>query len=500
MICVTIAQESRRMVLADMLNAAMMGADMLEVRLDAFEHSPNIADMLAAKRVPLLFSCKRTQDGGTWKGTEDERLILLRQAILSKADYVEIEHDIADQIRPFPGSKRVVSYTNLAETPSDIAQIHAAMCGMKPDVIKLVVRARTPEEAWPLVQLLAKSPVPTAIVGLGRPGIMLSLLGTKLGMPWCAAALERGMEAFPGQPTVRDLTEIYRVRDINRQTRFIGVTGLGERESAHAAGVNAACVAAGQNVRALPMQVGNWKLFRKICDLVKVQGVTLEEGRQERAYEMGKFDETAKVPVLAADLLTPKAGEWEATNTLGAALTAAIQATYAIKEPDNPGGVSGRVVMVAGTGPLNRMVAACLKAAGANLIFAGKDRAAAQKFAQQFGGRAIAVEAVYQTLHDVLVVGRDGTLPDADVEIEDSEDEGMAIHPGYLRAGMIVADLTRYPRRSTFLDEAVKRACIAVEPARILAEQAAAQVARVVGEAVDSAAVLEAVRAALPEE
>src|SRR5262249_25286066 len=34
MICITIAQESRTLALADMLNAVQMGADLLEVRLD----------------------------------------------------------------------------------------------------------------------------------------------------------------------------------------------------------------------------------------------------------------------------------------------------------------------------------------------------------------------------------------------------------------------------------------------------------------------------------
>src|SRR5437667_1049514 len=109
MICITIAQESRTLALADMLNAVQMGADLLEVRLDAFEKSPSLTDLISAKRIPLLFSCRRLQDGGYWKGTEDERQMLLRQASLSKADYVELEHDIADLIRPFPPCKRVIS-------------------------------------------------------------------------------------------------------------------------------------------------------------------------------------------------------------------------------------------------------------------------------------------------------------------------------------------------------------------------------------------------------
>src|SRR5262249_5145528 len=171
MICISINQESRRLALVDMLNAARQ-CDLLEVRLDRFDMAPGLSDLLAAKPKPVIMSCRRKQDGGNWASSEDERLALLRQAIVSKADYVEIELDVADQIRPFPPAKRVISYTNLQETPADIADIYAEAQTKKPDVIKLTTLARTPEEAWPLVQLLAKPPVPTVVVGLGKPGVM----------------------------------------------------------------------------------------------------------------------------------------------------------------------------------------------------------------------------------------------------------------------------------------------------------------------------------------
>src|SRR5580700_7861211 len=117
MICISINQESRRMALVDMLNAASQ-CDLLEVRLDRFGKAPELGELLGNKPRPVIMSCRRVRDGGAWDGTEEERLALLRQCIISKADYVEIELDVADQIRPFPPARRVISYTNLTETPS----------------------------------------------------------------------------------------------------------------------------------------------------------------------------------------------------------------------------------------------------------------------------------------------------------------------------------------------------------------------------------------------
>src|SRR5262245_61169793 len=287
MICISIFQESRRFALADMLNAAPQ-CDLLEVRLDRFGKAPDVGELLAHKPRPVIMSCRRERDGGAWHGSEDERLALLRQCIISKADYVEIELDVADQIRKFPPAKRVISYTNLSETPPDIGKIYEEAQNKSPDVIKLTTLARTPEEAWPLVQIVAKQRVPTVVVGLGKPGVMLSVLGRKIGAPWTYAALERGMEAYPGQPTVTDLREVYRYPEIEKSTRLIGVTGFGERDYATVAALNAALAHAKYSARCLPLGVGSVKVFRKVMEAVKLAGVVIDEGHRRELHELAE--------------------------------------------------------------------------------------------------------------------------------------------------------------------------------------------------------------------
>lgn len=479
MICVTIAQEDRNLLLADMLNAAAMGADMVEVRLDTLDKAPKFSDMLEAKRLPILFSCRRPQDGGNWQGTEDERLMILRQAIMSKADYVEMEYDVAEDIRPFPGCKRVVSYTNKEKMPSAISDIYDDMLNLAPDVIKLTVRARTPEEAWPLVQILGKPKVPTVVVGLGRTGAMLAILGKKIGCPWTAAALEKGMEAFPGQPTIQELVDVYRYRDIGKPTRLVGVTGLGEREFLTTGLMNAAFAHLGLPHRVLPLQVGNLKLFRKVIDIVKMQGVTMDDAHYELLHEAATLDETAKVPVQAGDLLMP-AGEqgWTASNAVGRWAVAALEETLRKREPDKENALQGRICMFAGCGPLARMIAGALKAKGALVVFASRDRTEAQRLSQAFGGRQIGWDGIYATIHDVLILCRDKDEDEAD-------EDRLPLHPGYLKSTITVMDLTNIPNRSRFLDEAKLRSCGIVPPASLLLEQVREHVHRIGGKEIE---------------
>ncbi len=462
MICISINQESRRLALADMLNASRQ-CDLLEIRLDRFGMAPGLGELLAAKPKPVIMSCRRPKDGGHWDGSEDERLALLRQSIVSKADYVEIELDVADQIRPFPPSKRVISYTNLQETPADIADIYAAAQTKKPDVIKLMTLARTPEEAWPLVQLLAKPSVPTVVVGLGKPGVMLALLGRKIGAPWTYAALERGMEAWPGQPTVEDLVEVYHYRAFERGTRLIGVTGFGEPEVATVAGLNAALAHLSLPARCLPLGVGSVRLFRKVVEAVKLAGVVIDEENQHTILDIVGQKQASAEQAQAADLILWKDNQWHGYHTGSVAALAALAALLKAKNnADEP--LKGRIVAVVGLNGVARAVASELLRRGANVILVSRQKKPAQELAQTLGCRQALFEALYTTIHDVLVV--------CDVEREPGV-KGIAagLHPGYLRPGMIVMDLTAGVRRSDLLREAQTRGCQVVVPRELLLDR-----------------------------
>ncbi|VTS04596.1 type I 3-dehydroquinate dehydratase [Tuwongella immobilis] len=485
MICISIAQESRRLVLVDILNAVMLGADMVEVRLDCFEKDPNIGELFANKRKPILCSCRRPEDGGNWDGTEEERLMLLRQAIISGADFVEMEADVADQIRPYPGCKRVIAYTNLKETPADLAEIYEGMLQQKPDVVKIVTRARTPEEAWPLVQLIPKATVPTVVFGLGRPGVMLAVLGRRLGAPWTVAALERGMEAYPGQPTIRDLEQIYRYREIGKGTRFVGVTGLAERDFLLTGLLNAAFVELQKPQRCLPLQVGNPKTFRKIIEAVKLQAVVLDESNREGTHAIAAYDDSSRVPVQAADFLAPTADGWVAQNHFGEAAVRAIEASMPPRE-NGESPLRGRMAMLVGDTPTVRMIAPSLKARGASLIFACKQREASARLSQLFGGRQILFDALYTTSHDVLIYPGDPQTEEEDETPQSQSHSRGGIHPGYLRPGMTIFDVSQMPRLTPLLREATQRGCAIVDPKTMLVEYARCMVEQIVGETIAS--------------
>jgi len=146
-----------------------------------------------------------------------------------------------------------------------------------------------------------------------------------------------------------------------------------------------------------------------------------------------------------------------------------------MKERGADGTFRGRSIMLAGCGALTRMAAIPLKARGASLIWASRNREAAKTMSQTFGGRQLLWDAIYATNHDVLVIGRDGDDP-----IDDKNE--MPLHPSYLKSGMTIVDLTASVRPSKFLQEAETRGCGVVTPGRVLIEQVREHVRKFGGE------------------
>jgi 3-dehydroquinate dehydratase/shikimate dehydrogenase len=494
MICISIAQESRRLALVDMHNAADQ-CDLLLVRLDRFDKAADIKELIAHKPKPVIIACRRLQDGGAWEGSEQDRLTLLRQAIISKADYVEIEHDVADQIRPFPGCKRVISYTNLRETPADIADIYNECRQMKPDVIKLTTMTQTPEEAWPLVQILARAGEPTVVVGLGKPGLMLAMLGRKIGAPWVDAALEKGMETYPGQPTVRELEEIYRYREIEKGTRFIGVTAFDESAYATVAALNAAFAHLKLPARCLPLGVGELDVFRKVMNAAKLAAVVVDEAHRSQTLDLADDIEPLAKDAASADLLLHKDGRWHAYNMLSRAAIAALERTLQARHPEDDKPLHGRMVMIVGTNANAATMAFAVKKRGGVPIIAGRDRDAAHALAHEHECRFVQFEALYSTTHEILIVcSEEKTRP------KSGFGEEAGIHPGYLKPSYTVMDLTHVARKSKLLLEAQSRGCPVVTPRQILLDMLLLQLKLISGKDAPREVLADAVNLALGEE
>ena len=127
-ICAVIGRTRHRMIQAEIQEAAKRGAKLLEIRLDYLAKAPDFKRLLENRPCPIIATIRRTEDGGRWKGTEEQRQMLLRQAVVDGFDYVDLEEDIAAKIRRFGKVKRIVSYHNFKEVPADLEEPLSRRC------------------------------------------------------------------------------------------------------------------------------------------------------------------------------------------------------------------------------------------------------------------------------------------------------------------------------------------------------------------------------------
>src|SRR5947209_15913584 len=117
-VLVVIGRTRHKMVVVELQEAVKRGARFVELRLDFLAKAVDFKRLTPLKQCPWVATLRRPADGGRYNGTEQERLTILRQAIASGAfEWVDLETDVADGIKRFGSTKRIVSYHNTAEVP-----------------------------------------------------------------------------------------------------------------------------------------------------------------------------------------------------------------------------------------------------------------------------------------------------------------------------------------------------------------------------------------------
>lgn len=465
MICISVTPESRKLAKVDVLNASRHG-DLIELCLDKLLKQPDIGDIISGFDKPILISCRRRRDGGHWEGSEEDRLQLLRSAIIANPAYIELELDIADQVPRFGDVKRVVSINSISEPLGKVDAIFEQAAQAKADVVKFTWPTRTLDEAWPLLAAVSqKRELPVVGMGLGDSSVTFSLLGRKFGSPWVYAALEKGMEAHEGQKTVWELRESYSWQDVSRSTRFVGIVGMGTAEVAAIRVMNEALRKLKADVRCLPLRIGKLKHVDKMLATLKIRGIIVSPEEVESVYPLIQHHHRTVEETRFADLLLCRDGSWHGHNTLRKAVVGAIQASG--KD------LAKRRVLVIGSSPLGRSVMPVLQEAGAAISFATPDDTAAQEMAEEFDGSFVSWSAMYDTVTEFVVF--------TDDQIPITHEQSRGLNPSLLREHTTVIDISRFPEASPLVEEARARGCTLIEPSDVYVQLLTTQFKAITG-------------------
>lgn len=474
MICVSVTPRSRKLAKADLLNAARH-ADMVELCLDHLVKQPDVGDLISAVGKPVLVSCRRRQDGGEWNGSEDDRLQLLRQAIVAGPAFVELELDVATKIKRYGETKRVVSYTS-PDRPANVVEVYSQAVAADADVVKFSWPTRTLDATRPLLKAVTQRRSPPIVgTGLGRAGLMFSLLGRKYGSPWLYAALEKGMEAYPGQTTIWELNEVYGWREIDAKTRFVGICGFGSPETKTVQALNAALDRLQLNGRCLPLAWGDTARLPTMLRELKIRSLIVSPEMADQVPEIADAAEDAVTGANYCDVLLNRNDRWQAFNTLWRSALGVVQ--RALAERHDPPLAEGREfdrrnILVIGANSTARSIIYGFQRHTGTIDISDPDDPAAAAIAKSFGVRHVPFAAIYQTRADVLV------FTDPAIAVGHRATE---LNPTILSPPRIVVDVSQLPDSSEFLREARERGCRVIEPRAIFVDWIAARFQAIAG-------------------
>jgi len=188
--------------------------DLFEVRLDLVgEGWPQLAQRL---KKPWI-ACNRCADeGGSWKGSDTERMEELLKAVELGADIIDIELATENLGEVVPRIKNraecLLSFHDEVGTPSldKLQAIVQRQLEAGADICKVVTTARRLEDNLTVLRLISDFPKARVVsFAMGLPGSASRILCPLVGGDFIYASIEKGKESAAGQLTVEELRRIY---------------------------------------------------------------------------------------------------------------------------------------------------------------------------------------------------------------------------------------------------------------------------------------------------
>ena len=471
-VLVVIGRTRHKMVMVELQEAVKRGAKFVELRLDFLAKAVDFKRLTPYKQCPWVATLRRPADGGRFGGTEQERQILIRQAIVSAAfEWVDLETDIASAIPRFGPVKRIISYHNLTETPDDLDGIYQRMLKQDGDVYKLAVSAQSPADVVRVLKLQQAAPKPTVAFCMGDIGQPSRFLSLKYGAPFIYAAFNRERGIAPGLPSIEDFRTTYPVRSLKPDTRVFGVVGDPVGHSFGPLLHNHLFQRLKVNAIYLPFRVPRGQLPQAVeaYHHIPVDGYSVTIPHKEAAAQLAKEKEpNVEVTKAANTLVRQASGHFLAANTDYTAAIDSIKAHLAERAKDGPVvQINQLIVLILGAGGAARAIAHALHREGGHLTITGRTFDRAHAVAEEVSCKAIDWHARHSVYFDMLI----NCTP---VGMHPNVDEAP-IHFSVLKPGLTVFDTIYTPETTLLVREARLRGCEVITGVDMFVRQAARQ-------------------------
>jgi 3-dehydroquinate dehydratase/shikimate dehydrogenase len=296
LLCVPIMVHDVHTALADATASKEQGADLVEFRIDEFfggdldvpDNEPgsvaSVIRLVKESPLPCIVTCRHVSEGGHYDGDEDARVSLYERLGTATGRDEHPPRYLDFELDRYQASANIKQKVNLAVDasglrggddparrdrvpslilsnhyfngrPADFSRRALRMQGESQAVSKFAFRARSLRDNLELFDLLLERDRPTIALAMGEFGLISRILAPKFGGFLTFASLRSTTTTAPGQPTIRELLDLYRFRSIKPSTKVYGVVGWPVGHSKSPLVHNAGFAAVGHDGVYLPLPI-----------------------------------------------------------------------------------------------------------------------------------------------------------------------------------------------------------------------------------------------------
>ena len=387
-ICVSVCAKTADEFIENIRRAEKF-ADLIELRFDCLE-TVQIEKLLSKIKdlsCEFLITFRPLEDGGNRQISQDDRLNFWKViSQFNNATVLDIEPNLQTAVNLSNVKPTIASFHDFNGVPKNLSEIYNNLNSTDSEIIKIAVQAKDIPDSISIWKLLnrANSENNSFIpIAMGEAGKWTRILGLAYGAFTTFASIDSNKEVAPGQVSAKDLTEVYRAKELDEETQVYGIIGNPVSHSVSPEMQNAAFKFHNLNAVYIPFEVQNLDEFitrmvkpetREIDLNFKGFSVTIPH-KQSIIKHLDFIDETAK-KIGAVNTVKIIDGKLHGYNTDAQGFIEPLKNVY--------GDLRNANIAILGAGGSARACVFALKKEGANVTIFARDIEKAQSLAEEF--------------------------------------------------------------------------------------------------------------------
>jgi 3-dehydroquinate dehydratase/shikimate dehydrogenase len=478
-LCTAIAGSSEEELGEQLRATTANGSGCIELRFDALPDPAQAAPRLRTfcvehPEVLILATCRRVEGGGALNASVQEQLALLARFALAGAQLIDVEMETLAAADPWQLSELraaldradadvLVSAHDFVATgdlDSTLHRLQTLSVPLRPALYKVVSTATCLADNLRMLHFLetASRAVPVVGMCMGAAGVPSRVLALRAGAQFTFAAADGAPGTAPGQLSLGQMRDQYRVPSLTAKTRIYGISGNPVSHSLSPVLHNACFAATGMDAVYLPLHTESVEDLWELVQGMAVEGlsVTMPWKVAILPYLDTVESEAARFGAINTVLRRPD-GSYYGANTDLAAIVEPLAARISLPKTR---------ILLLGAGGAARAAAFGLQAAGAEVFLLNRTPSAAEALARETNA-SLADPTNLRGYDVILNATPSGMLgPAANT---------LAVEPAALDDARVVFDMVSRPTETPLVRLARARGLSVITGDAMFLHQAAAQ-------------------------